>query len=345
MQPTKPAPVAGAGLALLGYGLFSTHDLLVKYLGGFYAPVQILFFSVLLGFPLVALFLVRNPKTGSLWPHHPFWMLLRVLTSSLVGICAFYAFSVLPLAQTYALLFSTPLLITLLSIPLLGEQVGARRMLAVLAGFAGVLIVLQPGTTAFHGGHLAGLAGAFGGALAAVIMRKIGQREKTSVMLLYPMLGNFLIMGACLPFFYKPMPLLHLGAAGMIALLGFAAMICMVSAFKRAEAVMVAPMQYSQILWAGFYGYILFGEQLDRTTLAGAAVIIASGLYIVQREWQKKLTLKPVLSNITWRPDTGLRPRLGLLALLRHRHEDIKETDIKNSTAIDKNTGNGPDSL
>ena len=83
MQPTKPAPVAGAGLALLGYGLFSTHDLLVKYLGGFYAPVQILFFSVLLGFPLVALFLVRNPKTGSLWPHHPFWMLLRVLTSYL----------------------------------------------------------------------------------------------------------------------------------------------------------------------------------------------------------------------------------------------------------------------
>jgi len=84
-------------------------------------------------------------------------------------------------------------------------------------------------------------------------------------------------------------------------------------------------MQYSQILWAGFYGYILFGEQLDTTTLAGAAVIIASGLYIVQREWQKKRTLKPVLSNITLRPDTGLRPRLGLLTLFRQRPGEPKQ--------------------
>ena len=111
--------ITGLSLSLMGFALYSIHDVIVKLLGVYYTPFQILFFSVLFSFPLVLLFMLRNPKVGSLWPHNPTQMAIRVLAASISGFCAFYAFSVLPLAQTYALLFLTPIFITVFSIPFL----------------------------------------------------------------------------------------------------------------------------------------------------------------------------------------------------------------------------------
>ncbi|MDB2389981.1 DMT family transporter [Alphaproteobacteria bacterium] len=312
MAKIKDSSANGVMLSLIGFGLYSTHDVVVKYLGGFYTPFQILFFSVLFSFPLVTLYILRNPRTGSLWPHHPIQMTIRVLATSVTGFCAFYAFSVLPLAQTYALLFLTPILITVLSIPVLGERVGIHRGLSVLVGFIGVLVVLQPGDVSFTLGHLAGLGGVLGAATNSLITRRIGQREKMSVMLIYPMIGNFLIMGLILPFVYVPMPLLHLGGIAVLAVLGFLAMFFIVSAFQNASAVIIAPMQYSQILWAGFFGLILFGDEVTAPLVIGSSLIIGSGLYIVKRELSQKRSLQPVLSEATFRPDSGLRPRFAL---------------------------------
>ena len=312
MGKRKQSSANGAILSLVGFGLYSTHDVVVKYLGGFYTPFQILFFSVLFSFPLVTLYILRNPRTGSLWPHHPVQMGIRVLATSLSGLCTFYAFSVLPLAQTYALLFLTPILITVLSIPVLGERVGIHRGLSVLVGFIGVLIVLQPGEVSFTLGHVAGLGGVVGAATNSLITRRIGQREKMSVMLIYPMMGNFLIMGLILPFVYVPMPLLHLGSIVVLAVLAFLAMFFIVSAFQNANAAIIAPMQYSQIVWAGFFGLVLFGDQVTQSLVIGSALIIGSGLYIVKRELSQKQSLQPVLSDATFRPDSGLRPRFAI---------------------------------
>jgi len=304
-------------MSLLGFALYSTHDVVIKYLGSFYSPFQILFFSVLFSFPLVTLYLVSNPRTGSLWPHHPVLMLIRVLAISLTGFCAFYAFSVLPLAQTYALLFLTPILITALSIPILGETVGLHRWCAIIVGFVGVLVVLEPNSTVLNMGHLACLGAVVASATNALITRKIGQREKTSVMLIYPLIGNFLIMGLIMPIVYEPMPLVHLGGIALISLLGFLAMICITLAFKEASAGVVAPMQYSQIIWAGIFGTIFFNQDLSLTFAGGALLIISSGLYIVRREWTKAGSLQPVLSTGTFRPDSGLRPRFLLSKIFR----------------------------
>ena len=303
-------------MSLVGFALYSTHDVVIKYLGAFYSPFQILFFSVLFSFPLVTLYIVRNPRTGSLWPHYPFLMLIRVLAISLTGFCAFSAFSVLPLAQTYALLFLTPILITTLSIPILGEPVGLHRWCAILVGFIGVLVVLEPNSTALNVGHLACLGAVLASATNALITRKIGQREKISVMLIYPLIGNFLIMGLVLPLVYEPMPLAHLGGIALISLLGFSAMFCITIAFKEASAGVVAPMQYSQIIWAGIFGSMFFEQNLTWTFVGGAILIISSGLYIVRREWTRTDSLRPVLSTGTFRPDSGLRPRF--LAVPRH---------------------------
>lgn len=276
--------VSGALFGLLAFAIFATHDVVVKLLGVTYAPFQIIFFSTLMSFPLVTFMLMRDATQANLRPVHPWWTALRTACAVLTGICAFYAFTVLPLAQVYAILFASPLLITLLSIPVLGERVGWRRGAAVVVGLIGVLVVLRPGSEPLTSGHIAAMTAAVTSATASIIVRKIGRDERTVVLLLYPMAANFVLMACILPFVYQPMPLTDLGAVGAISAMGFLAGLCLIAAYKRAEAAMVAPMQYSQIIWAAVFGYLFFGETLDTPTIVGAAVIISSGIYIVGRE-------------------------------------------------------------
>jgi len=274
----------GILMALAAFALFSTHDAIIKHLGGAYAPFQIVFFSVLFGFPLVTFMMMRDGGAISLRPVHPWWVGFRTLSVVVTASCAFYAFSVLPLAEVYAILFAMPLLITLMAIPILGERVGLHRGLAVLVGLAGVIIVLQPTETALGAGHIAALVAAVTGAFGSVVVRKIGRDEKSVVMILYPMLANAVVMGAAMPFVYVPMPGADLAALAVMAALALAATSCLIYAYKSAPAATVAPMQYSQILWATLFGVLFFGEGLDWATLLGTAVIVASGLYILFRE-------------------------------------------------------------
>jgi drug/metabolite transporter (DMT)-like permease len=284
MSSDKAAQLRGVALALAAFAIYATHDVLIKYLGGLYSPFQIVFFSVLFGFPLITLLMMRDRSGSSLKPVYPLWTALRTAIIVVNAATAFYAFSVLPLAQTYAILFAAPLLITLLAIPILGERVGIRRGAAVVVGLGGVIIVLQPGVTAFSLGHLAGLVAAVCGALNAVIMRKIGPEERSVVLLLYPMMANVVVMGAILPFVYKPMPGQDLLAAAVIAVFALAATWLLILAYRQAAAATVAPMQYSQIIWAVFFGAVFFDEALAPSTVIGSGVVIASGLYIVFRE-------------------------------------------------------------
>ena len=301
----------GAVFALIAFAIFATHDVFIKSLGGTYSAIQIVFFSVLFGFPLATLMLMRDAQPGTLLPRHPWWMLLRTVATVVTGVSAFYAFSVLPLAQTYAILFASPLLITVLAIPILGERVRLRRWIAVVVGLCGVLVVLRPGTTDLSLGHAAALTAAVGGSIASIIVRKIGQEERQVVLLLYPMVANFFCMGAALYWVYKPMPIEHLGLLALIAGMAFVASRLIIAAYRTGEAAIIAPMQYSQILWASAYGFLFFDETLDRATLIGAAIIILSGLYIVLRE-SKVSENTPVLETRS-RPETGTVMRVGPL--------------------------------
>jgi S-adenosylmethionine uptake transporter len=303
----------GALLALAAFGIYATHDVVIKVLGSEYTAFQILFFSGLLSFPLVTLMLLSDRTAGNLIARHPWWSAVRALTTVSTGAAAFYAFSVLPLAQTYAIFFAMPLLITLLSIPMLGEHVGIRRGMAVLVGLAGVLIVLRPGSAELQFGHAIGLCAALTGALNSVIVRKIGAAERSAVLMLYPMIASVVLTGATMPFVYRPMPVEHLALMGVIAGLGFVAAMLTIAAYRTAPAVIVAPMQYSQIIWAAIYGTLFFDESIDRWTMIGTAVIIGSGIYIVLREGTPRVSINsPVLSNKS-RAETGLMPRISLL--------------------------------
>lgn len=310
--------IRGAFLALLAMGLYATHDVVIKVLGASYPSLQILFFSSLLSFPLVSMVLMRDPTSGTLRPAHPGWVALRTLCGVVAGMGGFYAFSHLPLAQVYAILFASPLLVTILSIPLLGERVGAHRWGAVIMGLIGVLIVLRPGTQPLSLGHLAALIGAVGSSTAAVIVRKLGRSERPLVLIMWPMLGNFVLTGASLGLEYRPMELPHLALTGVIAALGLTAGFLLIQAYRMSEAALVAPMQYSQILWATAYGWFLFGEALDTPTLAGATIIIASGIYIVWRERSGGNSTNRPATSARLRNETVTAPKAALLQRLWH---------------------------
>lgn len=311
----------GALLALLAFAIFATHDVIVKILGANYSPIQIIFFSVLFGFPWVTLMLIRDASSGNLRPRHPYWTAFRTLATTLTGVSAYYAFSTLPLAQVYAILFATPLLITIFAIPILGETVRIRRWVAVLVGLGGVLVVLKPGAQDLTLGHAAALVAASGSAFASIIVRKIGKDERSVVLLIFPMMSNFVVMGALLGFVYKPMPVEHMGGIALMSLMALLGSALVIAAYKAGEAVIVAPMQYSQIIWATLFGALLFNETIERATILGAVIIIGSGLYIVLREGRANASENtPVLRTRT-RTETGTSLRIGLLIRARTKRE------------------------
>lgn len=309
----------GALIALAAFGLYSSHDAIVKFMGTAYSPFQLIFFSVLFSFPIAILILMRDVTPGTLLPVHPWWVAFRTLAGLVTGITAFYAFSVLPLAEVYAIVFASPLLITILAIPILGETVRIRRWLAVLVGLIGVVVVLDPRGAVLSLGHVAALVAALGGAIASVIARKIGPEERSVVLLLYPMMANFIVMAIAMPWVYEPPELVHLGLFAAMAILGSAGGMLIIAAYKASEAVIVAPMQYSQIVWATLFGAILFGEFPDGQTILGASIVIASGLYIVLRESRAGTSEnRPVLQS-RHRPETGTIPRKPILMGLSGR--------------------------
>ncbi|MES2665158.1 MAG: DMT family transporter [Pseudomonadota bacterium] len=302
----------GALLALAAFGFYATHDVVVKILGEYYSSFQIIFFSGVMGFPLITVLLLSDRTDGTLIPRHPWWSMLRSVSATATGVMGFFAFSKLPLAQCYAIFFAMPLLITLMAIPMLGEKVGIRRGMAVLVGLIGVIIVLRPGSAPLDIGHLAALGAAFAGALSSVIVRKIGQEERSVVLMLYPMVFSFFAMGLMMPFVYVPMPIEHLGLTAVIAVLGALGAMLSIAAYRVAPTIIVAPMQYSQIIWAAIYGWLFFNEGIDQYTAVGTTVIIASGIYIVLREGTPSVSQnRPVLENRS-RMDTGTLPRIGL---------------------------------
>jgi drug/metabolite transporter (DMT)-like permease len=275
---------AGAALALAAFAVFSTHDVIVKKLGATYSTFQVVFITALLSFPILTLVMMRDSTPDTLQPKHPYWVTVRSIVGVVAALCAFYAVTALPLSQFYAFLFASPLIITILAIPMLGEVVRMRRGLAVLVGLIGVLIVLRPGSSEFTTGHLAAITAACAGAFVSIITRKISAEERSVVLIIYPMMSNLVITAMILPFVYIQIPLADLGLFAIDTVLVLVAMWLLVAAYTRADAIIVAPMQYSQIIWATLFGIFIFSEYPAWQTYLGTAVIVLSGAYILRRE-------------------------------------------------------------
>ncbi|MBN9669530.1 DMT family transporter [Roseibium aggregatum] len=304
------ATLKGFAAALFAFAFFSSHDAIIKALGGTYSVFQIIFFSMLFAFVPMSTMMLADKAIDNFRPRHPWLVLLRsALTISSMS-CAFYAFTVLPLAEVYALLFATPLLVTALSVPLLGETVRMQRWAAVFVGLVGVLIVLRPGVSALTLGHVSALVASCSSALASILVRKLGGKERPAVLILYPLLLSMLVMSMTLPVAYVPVALSDLGLMAVVGFLSVMAQYSTIVAYRSAPAALIAPMQYSQILWATFFGAMFFNETPDLYVAIGSAIIILSGLFVVWRESQKNVSdMTPVLKTANPRVDTGPQPK------------------------------------
>lgn len=302
----KNTALHGVIFGIMAFAVFSSHDAVVKLVGRDFSAIQVIFFSVLFGFPTVAMSMSADRALDNFRPHHPWFLALRTVMMVISMMCIFYAFSTLPLTQVYAIIFMSPLVTTVLSVPLLGEVVRLRRWIAIFFGLAGVLVVLRPGLTPMTAGHLAALVAAVLNACGGIVIRKISADERSAVLILFPMFANLAVAAIVLPFVYKPMAIGELGLTAMIGVLAFAGQALLIAAFKRASPTLIAPMQYSQIIWATLFGVLFFNETPDLWVGIGTAIIVSSGIYIVWRESRDTVSdNRPVLNTPNMRQDTG----------------------------------------
>lgn len=272
-------------LMLVAVALFALMDAGLKALSGHYPPLQVAALRGLSSLPLILLWIASTGRIGSLlrvrWPLH----LLRAV----LGIVMMYGFvhglSALPLSTAYAITFVAPLLVTALAVPLLGEHVGPRRWTAIGVGLIGVLVILRPtgqGMISSHG--LAVLVAAVCYALGAITVRMLARTDSTQAMVFW-MLALMAVGAGLLAWRdWLPIRIEHLWIIAVVGVTGSLAQVALTEAFRHGEASLIAPLEYSALLWGTLLDIALWGVLPDRMTWIGAAVIVASGLYLLRRE-------------------------------------------------------------
>lgn len=276
----------GQAIALMCAGLLwlSVNDAIAKWFSPSYHPLQILFVRQLIALPMVVatVLVLRGPvalKTGTLRLHA-----LRGLLLVLAATCFFLSLGTLPLAEATTLIFAAPIFITALSVPLLGESVGWRRWSAVIVGFIGVLIVVRPGIDAFQPAALYALAAALLYAVIMISARWIGSSEGFWTMVFYFTLFPAIFSGLAVYPVWQPLRPEDLPLFLLLAVAGTLGITLISQAFRVGPAAIVAPFEYTILLWASLIGWFVWNELPDIWTYLGAAVIAGSGIYIVIRE-------------------------------------------------------------
>ena len=274
---------AGIGLMLLGVFLFAVNDVLGKYLAGTYSAGQILLFRSIVASLVLAPLVVRAGPATMLAVQRPGLQVLRVVLST-GEVASFYiAVSVLPLANAMTYYLAGPIYVTLLAALILGERVGWRRWTAILVGFAGVVIALQPSLMSFGWPPLVAMLGSIFFAFLMIVTRSL--RGTPDLTMVVWQVAAALIFGIVVaPFDWVPIAgydALLMGALGFVAIV---AIVCVNRSLKLAPASIVVPYQYSIIVWAVVFGYLVFGDVPNEATLTGAAIIVGAGLFIFFRE-------------------------------------------------------------
>jgi drug/metabolite transporter (DMT)-like permease len=280
----SPAVTAGVGMGALAFGLFSLMDALVKWLSAVYPVPQILVFNALFALVPVGAMVVSRGGLPQLRTRRLGLHLLRGVLGTTGGFLAFYAFSRLPLADAYAIIFATPLLITALSVPILGEAVGWRRWSAVLVGFIGVLVMLRPGMAPVSLGSVAALGAACASACAILLVRKLSVTETTPSIAFYSNLTAVVLTGLAFSATFVVPSLLDFALMAASGLIGGTALLVLIAAYRRSPAALVAPFQYSQMLWAILLGALFWSDVPEPVMLLGASIVAGSGLFILYRE-------------------------------------------------------------
>lgn len=292
-------PLRGIFYIILSMFFFSIMSLMIKYLTADYDVMQVTFFRCLFALlPVIPLALWqvgwRGIKTARIRGH-----LWRSGTGFLAMVFFFYSFSLMHLADAVAFNFAGPIFAALFAIFLLREKVGIHRWIGILLGFIGVLVMLQPGghsTISWQAAAVALASAVFYG-LAMTGVRTLAQTEKSFTIVFYFALITTILSGLALPFVWQmpqPSDWLWFIGSGFFAMLG---QIFLTHAYRFAPAAVVTPFNYTAIIWATLFGYMMWQETPTTHVLIGAMIVIAAGCYIVYREAYRKNALPDAVTK------------------------------------------------
>jgi drug/metabolite transporter (DMT)-like permease len=277
----------GITYAIVGIACMSVLDSIAKLLTEGYSIWQLVFFRNFFGLLFVLAMLWQSGGLRSLRSEQPLLHGVRILFSLVATFTFFTGLRYLPLAEAFAITFAGPIFITALSVPVLGEKVGARRWSAILIGLVGVVMILRPGSAVFQVDALWPLTAAFGYAVVMLTTRKLTRRDSTISILFWTAFSSTLITSLALPWNWTAP---SSGDWGLFVLLGMAGsftMFFMAQAYRHAPAAVIAPFDYTILLWGIMFGWLIWQELPDPGIWPGVAVLVASGLYIIHRETRR----------------------------------------------------------
>lgn len=283
---TRAQATLGILLMCAGIACLSVSDAIAKTLTENYSPIQILFIRNLLALPFAILIALKMGGPSALRSYKPAAHLLRGVVWLLAAGLFFTGLKYLEIAEATALVFVAPVFITAISALFLKEAVGWRRWLAVLAGFLGVILVVQPGGGTFQHASLLPIATAFFYAILMIGARWVDPRESVWTLMLYLVGAGALLSALVAPFAWTELQSKDAWLFVCNSIFGTAGITLITQAFRFAPAATVAPFEYSALIWATLLGWLIWDEIPGLLTYVGAGVIILSGCYIVLREQQ-----------------------------------------------------------
>lgn len=296
--------VKGIFALILATLLFASQDAITKHLISTMPVAQLMFVRYFF-FALFALvYASRKTRLRHVFRSH--WPKLQLLRGLLIASeMALFAYTLkyLGIAEMHTIFACFPLIITVLSVPMLGEQVGWRRWLAVSVGFIGTLIIIQPGSGVFSPFAMTALACALMFAIYNIITRKVSRQDSLETSLLYFGVVGFLVTLLAVPFFWQPMSNSEILWLLMISIISIFSHLLLIKSLELAPAVILQPFNYFILVWAMVIGYSFYGEILDTTTLIGASLVIGSGVYIARREYLVARTHRRRLRKAMYPPD------------------------------------------
>ncbi len=287
--PREHRTVAGVLVMALAVVFFTGIDTSAKWLSIVGIPVLQIVFARYAGHFVYALMIfVPQEGMGVFKSNAPFKQLLRSLALLLSTILNFQALKYLPITVTTTIFFAGPILITLLAVPILGEKVGLRRIIAVCVGFMGVLVVVQPWGVGYHPAMIYSIAGLFMASTYFIMTRLLAGIESNATQQVWSSgFAMFVLAPFAIDVWIWPEAQLDWAILFIIGLFGALGHIAATTAHRWADASILAPLVYTQVLWANVVGIFIFMTYPTIWTLLGAAIIIGSGLYIWHRERQK----------------------------------------------------------
>jgi drug/metabolite transporter (DMT)-like permease len=277
-------------LTLVTIAVFGVQDAISKLLVQSYSPFQTTMMRFW-GFAAFSLMLVlrQAPLRQALSSKVPLWQVLRGTLLIVEIWCFARALQTVPLAELQAISLVYPLMVTLFAIPILGEQVGVFRLVAVAVGFAGAMVIVRPGGLPLDWGVLFALASAALYSLYIVITRKVSQHDTATTSMAYTGFVGLLLSSGVGVFFWQPMAWTDVALVLTIMVTTCVGHGLMVLALALAPASVVQPFNYFSLPWAIFLSVLVFGHMIDFISLLGAAVIVAAGLVVMARErWRKR---------------------------------------------------------